>query len=107
MTFGLATRKLQPKISRRHGEGGKSHLTTIEGLAALSLDALRSVAYGPEAIMVTLVVAGVGAITAALPITLVIVGLLGVLVVPSRPTFAQTSDPAPTRVFCVAEYHCP
>ncbi|MFE2511935.1 APC family permease [Streptomyces naganishii] len=81
MTFGLATRKLYPKVARRHGEGDKSHLTTLEGLAALSLDALSSVAYGPEAIMVTLVAAGAGAITAALPITLVIVGLLGVLVV--------------------------
>ncbi|MFE1754623.1 APC family permease [Streptomyces anandii] len=81
MTFGLATRKLYPKVVRRHGEGDKSHLTTIEGLAALSLDALSSVAYGPEAIMLTLVAAGAGAITAALPITLVIVGLLGVLVV--------------------------
>ncbi|WP_425264252.1 amino acid permease [Streptomyces bungoensis] len=81
MTFGLATGKLHPKIPRCHGEGGKSRLTTVEGLAALSLDALSSVAYGPEAIMVTLAVAGAGAITAALPITLVIVGLPGVLVV--------------------------
>ncbi|MGW3359997.1 APC family permease [Streptomyces bungoensis] len=81
MTFGLATRKLYPKVVRRHGEGDKSHLTVVEGLAALSLDALSSVAYGPEAIMLTLAAAGAGAITAALPITLVIAGLLGVLVV--------------------------
>ncbi|GGY10640.1 hypothetical protein [Streptomyces anandii] len=74
MTFGLATRKLHPKVVRCHGEGDKSHLTATEGLAALSLDALSSVAYGPEAIMLTLVAAGVGAITAALPITLVIEG---------------------------------
>jgi hypothetical protein len=57
VTFGLATRKLYPKVVRRHGEGDKSHLTTIEGLAALSLDALSSVAYGPESIMLTLAVA--------------------------------------------------
>ncbi|MCQ4082441.1 APC family permease [Streptomyces sp. RB6PN25] len=81
MTFGLASRKTHPKVPRLHGEGGKSHLTSIEGLAALSLDALSSVAYGPEAIVVTLVAAGSGAITAALPITLVIAGLLGVLVI--------------------------
>ena len=30
-------------------------LTAVEGLAALSLDALSSVAYGPEAILVVLV----------------------------------------------------
>ncbi len=33
-------------------------LTAVEGLAALSLDALSSVAYGPEAILVVLVAAG-------------------------------------------------
>ena len=35
----------------RHGEGNKDHLTSFGGLAALSLDALSSVAYGPEAIV--------------------------------------------------------
>ena len=33
-------------------------LTAVQGLAALSLDALSSVAYGPEAILVVLVAAG-------------------------------------------------
>ena len=63
--FGLASRKVHPRVPRRHGEGGKSHLTSFEGLAALSLDALSSVAYGPEAIVVVLVVAGTGAIKTA------------------------------------------
>ena len=36
----------------------KHRLTALEGLAALSLDALSSVAYGPEAIVVVLVAAG-------------------------------------------------
>lgn len=46
------------------GAGGQSdaedrhRLTTLSGLAALSLDALSSVAYGPEAIVVVLVAAG-------------------------------------------------
>jgi amino acid transporter len=81
VTFGLASRKVQPRVPRRHGEGGKAHLTSFEGLAALSLDALSSVAYGPEAIVVVLVVAGTGAIRAALPITLAIAALLGVLTI--------------------------
>ena len=38
--------------------GDKTRLTALEGLAALSLDALSSVAYGPEAITVVLVAAG-------------------------------------------------
>ncbi|MFI6494962.1 hypothetical protein [Streptomyces sp. NPDC050564] len=54
MTLGPAPRKPHPKVPRRHGEGGKSHLTVVQGLAALSLDALSSVAYGPEAIVVVL-----------------------------------------------------
>jgi amino acid transporter len=81
VTFGLASRKVHPKVPRRHGEGGKSHLTSFEGLAALSLDALTSVAYGPEAIVVALVVAGTGAINATLPITIAIAALLGVLTI--------------------------
>ncbi|WP_269859111.1 APC family permease [Streptomyces sp. RPT161] len=81
MTFGLAPRKAQPRVPLRHGEGDKSRLTGVEGLAALSLDALSSVAYGPEAIVVVLVAAGTGALTAALPITLVITGLLVVLTI--------------------------
>jgi amino acid transporter len=77
----VASRKVHPKVPRRHGEGGKSHITSIEGLAALSLDALSSIAYGPKAIVIVLAAAGSGAIAAALPITLVIAGLLGVLVI--------------------------
>ena len=36
----------------------KHRLTALEGLAALSLDALSSVAYGPEAIVIVLAAAG-------------------------------------------------
>ncbi|MCW2870163.1 APC family permease [Actinacidiphila oryziradicis] len=81
MTFGLARRDVRPKVPLRHGEGDKHRLTSLEGLAALSLDALSSVAYGPEAIVLVLVAAGTGALTATLPITLVIAALLAVLVV--------------------------
>ena len=53
----------------------------VGGLAALSLDALSSVAYGPEAILVVLVAAGTVATGYALPITVAIVVLLAALVI--------------------------
>jgi amino acid transporter len=56
------------------------HISAPEGLAALSLDALSSVAYGPEAIAVVLTGAGVVAMRYMLPVTLAIVGLLILLV---------------------------
>jgi amino acid transporter len=59
---------------------GKERITPIEGLSALSLDALTSVAYGPEAIILVLAVAGAGALHLVLPITVAIVGLLAILV---------------------------
>ena len=52
----------------------------MEGLPALSLDALTSVAYGPEAIIVVLAVAGASALHLVLPITITIVLLLAILV---------------------------
>jgi amino acid transporter len=55
-------------------------MTPVEGLSALSLDALTSVAYGPEAIIVVLAVAGGGALHNVLPITVAIVVLLAILV---------------------------
>ena len=64
----------------RNSEAAKEQITPVEGLSALSLDALTSVAYGPEAIVVVLAVAGGGALHLVLPITLAIIGLLCVLV---------------------------
>lgn len=81
MAYGLARRELRPKVPLLPGEGERHHLTSLEGLAALSLDALSSVAYGPEAIVLVLIAAGTGALSATLPITLVIAALLAVLVV--------------------------
>ena len=43
-------------------EAERERLTALGGLAALSLDALSSVAYGPEAILVVLVAAGASAL---------------------------------------------
>ncbi len=58
----------------------KEQITPVEGLSALSLDALTSVAYGPEAIIVVLAAAGAGALHLVLPLTVAIVMLLAILV---------------------------
>jgi amino acid transporter len=59
-------------------------LTALEGLAALSLDALSSVAYGPEAIVLVLVAAGTAGLRYVEPVTGAIVLLLVVLVISYR-----------------------
>jgi amino acid transporter len=64
----------------KHADAGHD-LDVSRGLAALSLDALSSVAYGPEAIMAVLVLAGASALSWTLPITLVITGMLVLLVI--------------------------
>jgi amino acid transporter len=64
----------------RARDAAKERITPVEGLPALSLDALTSVAYGPEAIIVVLAVAGAGALHLVLPITITIVLLLAILV---------------------------
>jgi hypothetical protein len=81
MGFGTMPGKVVPRVPLRHGEGNKDHLTSFGGLAALSLDALSSVAYGPEVIVLALVAAGPSALGLTLPVTLAISGLLVVLVV--------------------------
>src|SRR5579863_94484 len=81
MNFATARGKAMPRVPLRPGEGNKDHLTSIEGLAALSLDALSSVAYGPEAIVLVLAAAGTSALGLTLPVALAIAGLLAVLVV--------------------------
>lgn len=47
---------------------GKGRITSIEGIPALSLDAISSVAYGPEAMLVVLATAGAGALAKIEPI---------------------------------------
>ena len=71
----------RPRIPLQHGEGERSHLGVASGLAALSPDALSSVAYGPEAIVAALVVAGTAAVALALPVVIALGVLLLVLVV--------------------------
>lgn len=66
----------------------RDRLTALQGLAALALDALSSVAYGPEAIVVVLVAAGSVGLGYTLPVTGAIVILLGVLVFSYRQVIA-------------------
>jgi amino acid transporter len=63
----------------KHTDEGHD-LSVIGGLAALSLDAMSSVAYGPEAMVLVLVAAGAGALKFTVPITVVITGMLVLLV---------------------------
>ena len=78
--FGPASRIGRSRRAGKHSDAGHD-LNLPRGLAALSLDALSSVAYGPEAIMLVLVAAGTSALSWTLPITLVITGMLVLLVI--------------------------
>ncbi|MER7953097.1 APC family permease [Streptomyces sp. NPDC096079] len=75
-----------PPDPRRH------QLTAVTGLAALSLDAMASVAYGPEAIVLVLAAAGGHGLGFTLPVTLAIAGLLAVLVASYRQVIAAFPD---------------
>ncbi len=77
---------------RQEQRGDDHKLTSLGGLAALSLDALSSVAYGPEAIVLVLVAAGASATRFTLPITIAIVVLLLTLVVSYSQVIAVHPD---------------
>ena len=77
----------------KHAEGGHE-LGVVGGLAALSLDALSSVAYGPEAMVLVLVTAGTSALRFTVPLTLVITGMLVLLVVSYSQVIAAHPDGA-------------
>jgi amino acid transporter len=82
----------------------RQRLTALEGLAALSLDALSSVAYGPQAIIIVLATAGLVALHRyTLPVTLAIVLLLTVLVVSYRQVIA--AFPGGGGAYAVAKAH--
>jgi amino acid transporter len=61
-------------------------LSRVTGLAVLSSDALSSVAYATDFIVATLIVAGTAALGYAIPISLVITGLLAVVAFSYRQT---------------------
>jgi amino acid transporter len=81
----------------------RHRLTAFEGLAALSLDALSSVAYGPQAIVIVLAAAGAAGLDYTLPVTLAIVVLLSVLVI----SYRQVIEAFPTGggAYAVAARH--
>ncbi|MCX4862877.1 APC family permease [Streptomyces sp. NBC_00257] len=74
------------------GAGERHRLTALQGLAALSLDAMASVAYGPESIVLVLAAAGAYGMGFTLPVTLAIAALLAVLVASYRQVIAAFPD---------------
>lgn len=84
-------------------QGGRHKLTAVQGLAALSLDAMASVAYGPEAVVLVLAAAGAHGLGFTLPVTLAIAGLLAVLVASYRQVIA--AFPNGGGAYAVAKAH--
>ncbi|MFJ6484658.1 APC family permease [Streptomyces sp. NPDC091682] len=78
--------RMPPEAPDRH------RLTALQGLAALSLDAMASVAYGPESIVLVLAAAGAYGLGFTLPVTLAIAALLAVLVASYRQVIAAFPD---------------
>lgn len=72
--------------------GERHRLTAVTGLAALSLDAMASVAYGPEAIVLVLAAAGAHGLGFTMPVTLAIAALLAVLAASYRQVIAAFPD---------------
>ncbi|MFI8817773.1 MULTISPECIES: APC family permease [unclassified Streptomyces] len=72
--------------------GDRHRLTALQGLSALSLDAMASVAYGPESIVLVLAAAGAYGMGFTLPVTLAIAALLAVLVASYRQVIAAFPD---------------
>src|SRR5215469_14044688 len=102
MTAGPeTTAAAQPPAGASEEE--KHRLTALEGLAALSLDALSSVAYGPQAIIIVLATAGVAALHYTLPVTIAIVVLLTVLVISYRQVIE--AFPSGGGAYAVAKAH--
>ncbi|HEY2061408.1 MAG TPA: APC family permease [Amycolatopsis sp.] len=87
------TTTLSPSDTSESTDRGERHrLSVVGGLAALSLDAMASVAYGPEAIVIVLAVAGGTGLGFTLPVTLAIAVLLGVLTLSYRQVIAAFPD---------------
>ncbi|MEU4269783.1 APC family permease [Streptomyces sp. NPDC026092] len=81
-----------PSAEEPPDTGARHRLTAVTGLAALSLDAMASVAYGPEAIVLVLAAAGAHGLGFTLPVTLAIAGLLAVLVASYRQVIRAFPD---------------
>jgi amino acid transporter len=90
-------------VRRGEDREERHRLTAFEGLAALSLDALSSVAYGPQAIVIVLAAAGAVALDYTLPVTIAITVLLAVLVFSYRQVIA--AFPGGGGAYAVASKH--
>ena len=76
----------------------QGQITSVEGVPALCLDAISSVAYGPQAMLVVLATAGAGALAKIEPLTVVIVVLLALLVL----SYCQVIEAYPDGGGCYA-----
>ena len=82
-------------------EGEK--LSKLKALAVLSSDALSSVAYGTEQILIVLMAAGFSAVWYSIPISFAVLGLLLILILSYRQTIF--SYPAGGGAYIVAMYN--
>lgn len=82
----------QDKRRDRDKRHDRDKLTALGGLAALSLDAMASVAYGPESIVLVLAAAGSYGLGFTLPVTVAIAVLLAVLTASYRQVIAAFPD---------------
>ncbi|MEU9859381.1 APC family permease [Streptomyces sp. NPDC047971] len=92
MTTPTTEKDAVPGAEEPPDTGARHKLTAVTGLAALSLDAMASVAYGPEAIVLVLATAGGHGLGFTLPVTLAIAGLLAVLVASYRQVIKAFPD---------------
>lgn len=92
LTTEAAPSGAQPGAEDPPDTGAQHKLTAVTGLAALSLDAMASVAYGPEAIVLVLAAAGAHGLGFTLPVTVAIAVLLAVLVASYRQVIAAFPD---------------
>jgi amino acid transporter len=76
----------------RSAEGQKHHLTAFQGIPALCLDAMSSVAYGPQAIAAILIASSVAATKDTLPVLFVIVAMLAILTLSYTQVIRVASD---------------
>lgn len=77
---------------RRRAPRQEGRLSVPGGLSALSLDAISSVAYGPQSIVLALSVAGASALKWTLPVAGAITALLVILIVAYRQVIATHPD---------------
>ncbi len=101
-TSGMAVSAPSTEIGPGADVEPTEEITSLEGIPALSLDAISSVAYGPEAMLVVLASAGAGAVAKIEPITVAIVVLLVILGFSYRhptgsPSGAGARPPSSTR----------